>query len=202
MRSANREGWSAIKGRAPQIQTSQKSLREFLPARAPGGKNSRLRAINPEDFRNTRAHFLFGTVRANGRHEDGDIVVLVSRIALGAFEPMTVALVPAAPACAANSWAVAMPANPVPASTPRRDGADGVQYVSCISVGRAWHYRPTSLAPSLCHSPARRCGRERTAVYLGLARPNPPAAADYTVLTELERWVLRFPPLAKGLAPT
>ena len=157
MRSANREGWSAIKGRAPQIQTSQKSLREFLPARAPGGKNSRLRAINPEDFRNTRAHFLFGTVRANGRHEDGDIVVLVSRIALGAFEPMTVALVPAAPACAANSWAVAMPANPVPASIPRRDGADGVQYVSCISVGRAWHYRPTSLAPSLCHSPARRC---------------------------------------------
>ena len=88
MRSANREGWSAIKGRAPQIQTSQKSLREFLLARAPGGKNSRLRAINPEDFRNTRAHFLFGTVRANGRHEDGDIVVLVSRIALGAFEPI------------------------------------------------------------------------------------------------------------------
>ena len=54
----------------------------------------------------------------------------------------------------------------------------------------------------LCHSPARRCGRERTAVYLGLARLNPPAAADYRVLTELERWVLRFPPLAKGLAPT
>ena len=58
------------------------------------------------------------------------------------------------------------------------------------------------IAPSLCHSPARRCGRERTAVYLGLARLNPPAAADYRVLTELERWVLRFPPLAKGLAPT
>ena len=158
MRSANREGWSAIKGSARRRFKRVRShcVNSYQRVRR-GGKNSRLRAINPEDFRNTRAHFLFGTVRANGRHEDGDIVVLVSRIALGAFEPMTVALVPAAPACAANSWAVAMPANPVPASTPRRDGADGVQYVSCISVGRAWHYRPTSLAPSLCHSPARRC---------------------------------------------
>src|SRR6516162_8774976 len=41
-------------------------------------------------------------------------------------------------------------------------------------------------------------GRERTTVYLGLARPNPPAAADYTVLTELERWVPRFSPCRKG----
>src|SRR5262249_13945103 len=54
------------------------------------------------------------------------------------------------------------------------------------SAGRG-HYSPTSLAPSLCHSPARRCGCERTAVYLGLTHPNPPAAADYTVVTELER---------------
>src|SRR5215472_9933510 len=97
-----------------------------------------------------------------------------------------------------------MPANPAPAaSTPRRDGADGVQYVSFISVGRAWALSSDiarSLSLSFTRTPLP--GRERTTVYLGLARPNPPAAADYTVLTELERWVPRFPPLSKGLAPT
>ena len=80
-----------------------------------------------------------------------------------------------------------MPANPAPAaSTPRRDGADGVQYVSYISIGRVWALS-SDIARSLPLSFTRTAlpGRERTAVYLGLARPNPPAAADYTVLTEL-----------------
>src|SRR5215831_12683940 len=93
-----------------------------------------------------------------------------------------------------------MPANPAPAaSSPRRDGAGGVQYVSCISVGRAWALSSDiarSLPPSFTRTPLR--GRERTTVYLGLARPNPPAAADYTVLTELERWVPRFSSCRKG----